>query len=192
MKDTDLKFMLDSFPEKFKCDVEFIVSKLKYDRFNFHESAESIIMENERIRLPYRIYYQEFSDLELKKFTDVQARLINCYFTRHHNGYVRQRSLKMLLNSRKIMNWEVPYIFALCGEYVVEIVEDIYSNFNIIDNDDIIKFVKLNPSFTMLTEGRIASYWGEYYRTYSSKKDYNGFKLQKYFKSIRKGQNAGK
>jgi hypothetical protein len=192
MKDTDLKFMLDSFPEKFKYDVEFIVSKLKYDRFNFHEMTESIIIENERISLPYRIYYQEFSDLELKKFTDVQARLINCYFTRHHDGYVRQRSLKMLLNSRKIMNWEVPYIFALCGEYVVEIVEDIYSNFNIIDNDDIIKFVKLNPSFTMLTEGRIASYWGEYYRTYSSKKDYNGFKLQKYFKSIRKGQNAGK
>jgi hypothetical protein len=46
---------------------------------------------------------------------------LRCLYTRHHDGYVRQRNLDQVVSAPEA--WVVPYVVQLVGEYVVEIIE---------------------------------------------------------------------
>ncbi|WP_179998298.1 hypothetical protein [Acinetobacter sp. YH12239] len=57
----------------------------------------------------------------------------------------------------------IPYIFLLLGEYVLEIIEDLYLYINA--NKFVIKkFIQENKKFSYITYQRSVSYWNEYYR----------------------------
>jgi hypothetical protein len=46
--------------------------------------------------------------------------------------------------------------------------------------------IRTNQKFILTTEGRIASYWGEFYKLKYEKDKYVGFKIKKYIQSLRK------
>jgi hypothetical protein len=78
----------------------------------------------------------------------------------------------------------IPYILQLAGEYVVEIISEIYNNIEKIDGVLLREFIQDNREFVNLTESRITSYWNEYYRCEYSKEEYVGFKLIDYIRSL--------
>lgn len=175
--------ILRSFPSALKQDVEKVVDILSFDKdFLFSPGAQTINLDNEVLNISYRIYFDEPSLTAEKSLTEQQRTILNCIFLRHHDGYVRQRRLELLLD--KIEYFVVPFVFQLLGEYVIEILFllDTHINDNTIHN--YLKFINDNKKYWHKTENRVTSYWNVYYRRphypsylpskYKDRKDYIG------------------
>lgn len=103
--------------------------------------------------------------------------------TRSNDGFERQRAARDLMADLK--PWEAPFIVALIGEYVVEILEDV-SNALTPDLERVLgAFLIENEAFWATTKRRVASYWNVYYRSSCASErrrtyrrdEYVGFKL---------------
>ena len=155
--------MKNAFPKKYEDIIEQFTSKIDFEDSHFNDYTEEYYINNECVQIPYRIYINE-NILEISQIDSTIKRLLLCYFTRHHNGYVRQKCLKQLINSDIIYDYEIPYILRLCGEYVIEILIDAYVGINLFEYESIRKYVKQNYTSLELMEARMISYWNENYR----------------------------
>lgn len=119
------------------------------------------------LSIPYRLYIPEVSADVVASLSATQQMMFHCLFTRHHDGFVRQRHLVSLLGAED--PWVVPYVVALIGEYVVEILHDIERRI-----EDIVeaesnrrrmygRFAADNTRFIQQTKNRVASFWSEYH-----------------------------
>src|SRR4051794_27072136 len=75
------------------------------------------------LRIPSRVYFPEASRADVRRLDEVQQLVISCLYTRHCDGFIREGHLVRLLSSTHA--WVAPFVFALIGEYVVEIIEAI-------------------------------------------------------------------
>jgi hypothetical protein len=133
---------------------------------NSHEWP-AITVDDERVEIPYRIYNEVPAPDPAPTGSQV-AVAIDCLYTRHHDGSVRQRALHRVLASDE--SWVIPFVLQLLGEYVIEICEDID---RFAQNDlpqrpamrrELHSFAESNPDFIVLTQRRATSYWACYYR----------------------------
>jgi len=186
MKSQDLQVMLQAFPKQYAEDVKQIFTLLACKHsLTPGEDTTHIKLEHEAIRMPGRIYYKEINDSAMNHLSEMQKRLIYCYFLCHHNGFLRQKYLRRLLESKHLYEHELPYVIYLTGSYLVEIIDDIYDAFELVIHCGLDQLIVNNLRFFMTIEGRIASYWGEYYQ-HIPKKKYSGFKLQGYYLKTKK------
>lgn len=184
--DKDLKIILSAFPRSLECDIRSIFDILSLKTELYNGKTFEIKINDESIHIPERIYYEEPKETEEMKLSYLQRQIIECVFTRHHDGYVRQKRLNNIFKRRTVQKWVIPYIIRLSGEYIVEIIEDIYSNIHLIPVNELKEFINKNQKFVVTTKGRIASYWGEYYMRYIKRNDYMGFTLENYLESLNK------
>jgi len=182
----DIKIMLGAFPTELESDIESIFTLVKLKTELYTNSIFEVSVDGNTLIIPERIYYQNLDENELACLSTTQQQILDCFFTRHHNGYVRQEKLNRIFARGKIDTWVIPYLIKLLGEYIVEIIGDIYKNIDLIDEVGLKNFIKSNQSFILTTEGRIASYWGEYYQRDYKKEEYVGFKIKKHIQSLRK------
>ena len=95
---------------------------------------------------------------------------------RHHDGRVRHKALPQILASNA--PWTIPFVLQLCGEYVIELGEDVLTSLtrDLPDRPALQKaykhFAQENPEFISLTEQRAASYWLDDCRTEMTQGDY--------------------
>jgi hypothetical protein len=91
-------------------------------------------------------------------------------------------------------NWAIPYIYKLCDEYVIEILEIIYVTIKKQDLKRFRDFCFENKHEFVKSYSRMTSYWNEYYRCISFK-DYVGKKMFwecfGYSRSIEKQRKSG-
>lgn len=119
------------------------------------------------LRIPTRIYNPVPSPDDRAPLSDRQSLMLNCLYSRHNDGYVRQQHLRRLLEADE--PWVAPYVVALVGEYVIEIVQDIAAGLANIATDGTWqhrlygRFANDNPGFIELTKSRVESYWAAYY-----------------------------
>ncbi|MGH3679113.1 MAG: hypothetical protein ACRDT2_02335 [Natronosporangium sp.] len=155
------------FPPELQRDVAAVLDILPPPQHRL-PSSFSVVVGGERVGIPYRIYHPEPSEWILRALTSTQLRIVRCLYTRHHDGYVRQRHLGYLLPTP--VPWVVPYVVQLVGEYVVEIVQVIRSGLAEVDvpgspyHEAYGRFAAANPEFLALTNQRVVSYWNCYYR----------------------------
>jgi hypothetical protein len=90
----------------------------------------------------------------------MQWELLDCLFTRHHDGIVRQKHLALIICSHNI--WVPCFVVLLVGEYVVEILQVIQENLTHLETSTYADYVRANPEFLALTEQRVISYWDCY------------------------------
>jgi hypothetical protein len=128
----------------------------------------TVIVEGEPVTIPERLYVGSSTHLV------GGDPLIACLFTRHHDGFVRQRALERVIPLET--PWALPFIVRLVGEYVIEIVEQIDDRLSELSVDHLRAFVEANPQFLRLTRARVVSYWNCYYRN-TPRKEYAGFRL---------------
>jgi hypothetical protein len=86
-------------------------------------------------------------------------------YSRHHDGFVRQRWLGALLDADE--PWVAPFIIQLLGEYVIEICGDIerFARTSLSAmHQHLSVFLTGNRCFAALTRQRAISYWSCYYR----------------------------
>ena len=136
----------------------------------------NVYVNDEMIMIPYRIYHLEPS-VHLFDSLDVDHRnIIYCYFTRHHDGKIRERNLLNIISLNE--PWIVPYIIQLIGEYVIEILDVIWSNFENFEINLYRDFINNNPIYFSKIKQKMISYWDCYYRyKYPNINNYVGYKL---------------
>ncbi len=182
-----------SFPTILSADVEKVLSVLPLtdeifvESFgNPHKIENAIHKENieiklhsETIVLTDRICFAEPKPELENNLTDTQKQILNCIYTRHFNGYVREGRLKNLLNIDH--EWILPFKLQLLGEFVIEILIELDKH---ITDKNITLYKRLtldNKKYWQQTKSRMVSWWDADYRNLSPKKlnDYIGYKIVK-------------
>lgn len=171
---------LKMFPEDLSDDVKIVTKFLPIDIYPPHKDKPiSIKVGSENITIYSRIYKEELEESQISRLTDVQKLILSCIYTRHHDGFIREKYLKNILADQR--PWTVPFVVILLGEYVVELLELVKQN---LDNSATQKlysnFVFNNPIFWKKTKSRIINYWYIYYRdSFSDKRTYPGVQIIK-------------
>lgn len=83
--------------------------------------------------------------------------------TRSNDGFERQRAARDLL--KRSQPWATPFIVALIGEYISEILEDIFTEMTPELEQSLGHFIAYNVDFWSTTKRRVISYWNAYYRS---------------------------
>lgn len=68
--------------------------------------------------IPYRIYHDPPALEALQALTPIQQMMLSCWYTRHHDGFLRQRHLDQVIGVP--LPWVTPFVVALSGEELVE------------------------------------------------------------------------
>ncbi len=176
--------LLKAFPVKLKEDVTVVLNMINQsDKLDFSDSFE-VDFSGSTLNIPERIYYNEPSLSQYNSLSDKQKVILNCLFTRHHDGYIRELNLKPIIHNCNDYNWIIPYLIRITGDYVIEILQVIKANLDKVDKGIIKDFIAENPIFYNTTESQVVSYWDCYYRNkYPNKEDYVGYEIIKYFNS---------
>jgi hypothetical protein len=135
---------------------------------------------DESVALPYRIYHNP-ALIDRASLSSIEAELVDCLLTRHHDGLVREEHLRRIISRDHI--WIPPFVVQLAGEYVVEILQVIQQNLKLLNTTMYTQFLRTNPELLARTKQRVASYWNCYYRN-SRREDYVGFRVLDFFESL--------
>lgn len=181
----------NAFPQECAADTRVIADIVKVakelgdDSDSAFESVYTfdVDVDRETIHIPVRIYYDANVLDDLSSLTDRQIDLLFFLFTRHHNGYVRERALRRIVRSRS--PWAPAYVVQLASEYVSEILDVVRENLPDLDRARYQSFLRDNPRYVRTVRSRIVSYWNEYYRgSYPDREGYVGFDILKYLDGL--------
>jgi hypothetical protein len=148
-------------------------------------SAFTVTHRSERLRVPYRVYYDPawLRNGQNNTSDSVERIVLTCLGTRHCDGYFRQECLQKLVSYEEA--WIIPYIVQLASEYVVDIAEIVASDLETRSTDLLAGFVRENADYLATFETRVANYWSCYYRDiYPEKKSYPGFKVVEFLRTL--------
>ncbi len=189
--------LINAFPSYLKEDILYIEKNTKSksnlswgEYYGVRGGFFRVIVNNEELTIPERhnlkeIQQQNILDRIFKKdivLSDTQNSIIDCFYTRHCDGFIREKYCKNILQQSLNHEWIVPYVLHLTGEYVVEIQQIIFSHLEQLDTSIFINFILNNKKFYELIKQRVQSYWNCYYRSkYPKKEDYPGFKILEFF-----------
>lgn len=177
--------LVEAFPPELEEDAMSVLRMITQTNRLDVSSCFEVDVKGSRLMIPERIYNNELSLSNYQSLTDRQQLVVDCLFTRHHDGFIREKHLKKIIHQCSDYNgWILPYIIRLTGEYVIEILQVIKENVGHIDKGIIKDFITENPRFYHTIESRVESYWNCYYRReYPAKTDYVGFEIIEYFGS---------
>jgi len=122
-----------------------------------------VSVSGEVIRIPHRIYNPVLSDPLRRSLSSSERSIIDWLYTRHHDGLVREASLRSAVPVRE--EWMAPFAVQLIGEYVVEILVVLEELLTDEQTRVMQGWAAVNPDFMDLTRARVASYWNCHYRT---------------------------
>jgi hypothetical protein len=177
--------LVQAFPSTLRKDARTALSVLSENPYSSRWQTFSVRLRNELVSIPNRIYYEP-PVLQTFQLTKLESELLDCLFTRHHDGFVRQKHLAQIIRSQNV--WIPCFVVPLVGEYVVEILRLIQENLTHLETSIYADFVRANPEFLALTEQRVISYWNCYYRSIR-KEEYPAFLVLDFLKSIVKDGN---
>ena len=158
----------NAFPSDLRENLNKVIEVMPNDTFNnvpFAASDDMIAytLENHVVAIPYRMYLVDIADTEYDTLSRIQKQILCCIYTRSCNGHIREKYLRKLLDMQ-FEQWGIPFIIKLCDEYVLEILEIIYSKLKEQNNTDIQSFCLKNKALINKSYSRMISYWNEYYR----------------------------
>jgi len=120
----------------------------------------AVQVESQTVLIPARLHFA--SDRLKLLESDEGWRFARALQTRSNDGFERQRAARDLLAG--LPSWATPFIIALIGEYIVEILEDVTAAMTPELEQTLGAFIADNEAFWGTTKRRVASYWNVYYR----------------------------
>lgn len=164
--------ILNSFPPDLAKDVRRVLDMLVMKNDDISSRYYIVNLGGLNIAIPERVYMREQTPSNM---TAVQRNILDCIFTRHNNGFVRQRHLQNLISCTEY--WTIPFCFKLLGEYVDNILYDVKKHLEC-NMDSYLRFIGENEKFFDRTKNQMVSYWNCYYRLrYPNKESYIGFNI---------------
>ncbi len=182
----DIEILAEAFPSSIRaCAAE--AGALVHGSLNQKQwfNRERLTVIGEEILIPRRLSFDEARPyLQSSGFIE---QMIACLQTQSCNGFQRQRALTLIL--RDVKPWSAPFVIALIGEYIFEIIEGISAAMTPSNVDALVAFITENPAYWETTKQRVGSYWNVYYRHRYSKTSYPGFKLVNELQSELRARN---
>jgi hypothetical protein len=171
----DAEILGEAFPSSVRWPAQTATRNLLRRVNTGYQSYRFVVrVEGEAVFLPARILlYPGFWPERTESSPTRELGL--CLSTRSTNGFDRQAALRAILPVNKA--WSIPFVIALVGEYVVELLDDIHAALPDLDRAIVGHFLRENPDFHRLTRARVESYWDVYYRARFRRAGYVGFKL---------------
>jgi len=176
-----LEFLKEAFPSYLYFDVAEVIDKIKLTKTYHNHLPLSylsfrVINDGQVYLIPERIYNKEINNYDT--LTKLQKNILSCIYTRSSDGFVREKHIKNLIENDKIEEWMYPFLYKICDEYIISILQIFYANRYHICTNQFIKFIKENPSFVQVGYDRMTSYWDCYHRhKYPKLTDYVGYKI---------------
>ena len=168
------KYIIKSFQKELLNEVNSVINilpKNKIMRTSISWNKYKFInvnLNSNNIKIPYRIGINEVENKLIDNLNHTQKLILYCIYTRHHNGFIRQKYIEKLINENNY--FITPFIIQMIGEYVSEImiIIDKYLENNI---ENYIKFKYENKKYWKYLRGSMASYWDTYQRNKYPKYD---------------------
>ncbi|RDI64422.1 hypothetical protein [Nocardia pseudobrasiliensis] len=170
--------LLAAFPARLAEDVRTVARALPPAYRPPYTHCDIVRVDRERLTIPHRLPLPEPSDDAVRGLSATQARILHCLYSRHDDGYVRQRHLRRILPATD--PWVVPYVVELVGEYVVDIVIDIRRGLTDVvtvrtaQHEVYGRFAATDSAFLHVIGQRVTSYWHRYYRNRYPRRYYPG------------------
>jgi len=174
--------LAEAFPSALRVEAQTASSHVKSlmttsqwtDRFG-------VLVYGEQVLLPHRIQFKpEKVDFERGSETWLMVRALQ---SRSNDGFQRQRAVRDLLTD--IRPWTAPFVVALIGEYIAEILIDIDAAMLPGSVAVITEFISANPGYWQTIERRVQSYFNVYHQRVYGRSDYVGFRLIEKFETER-------
>jgi hypothetical protein len=165
------------FPARLRPAVRAALAALDAPEARTSPDGFLVSVDGEALRIPYRVYYRpELLRRRLDHAQGTEKLILACLGTRHHDGYLRQECLRVLLGGEA--SWLTPYMLQLAGEYVLEIVQDVADGIASRDPSALAAFARENPGYLATLARRITSYWSAYHRhLYPNRHAYPGARV---------------
>jgi hypothetical protein len=106
--------LADRFPSYLADDIKTIENMLDLSSEHKSYMPFDVSFEKNTLNIPARIYTDEDQLNKLKKLSRIQKEIVYCFYSRHHDGFVRERCLKEFIASNN--SYTAPYILQLLGE----------------------------------------------------------------------------
>jgi hypothetical protein len=116
------------FPKELHGDVKEVINILPIKQNSIHENYKMYLLNNESLKMYSRIYFDEPSQVLIDTLTLKQKIILNCIYTRHHNGYLRQQKVEQLIDNKEY--FITPFLIQLIGELIFEILVPINNAVN--------------------------------------------------------------
>lgn len=173
--------LITAFPVELAGDAEAVLAIMPASRLR-PAAPFSVVVQGRRVCIPGRLYNEEPQADAVATLSRRRQQLLHCLYSRHSDGWVRQRHLSEIVDSED--PWVIPFVVQLVGEYVVEILVDICEGLRDLGTQGTRahlaygQFLVDNPAFFARTQRRVVSYWSCYYRSaYASFSGYLGCTL---------------
>ena len=120
------------------------------------------------VSIPARIYNEPIDDSDYQQLSTRQRTILDCLYSRNHDGYVRQRHLSRIVATEEL--WVIPFVVAALGDYVIEIVREVVVGLAQISEpyswqeSQYRLFADHNAELVSLIRQRSISYCDRYYR----------------------------
>lgn len=151
--------LIGAFPAALADDVRAVIDLLPRAPYSLPASFQAVVGDD-RVVIPQRIYHAEIT---AEGLSPRQRTILDCLFTRHDDGYVRQRHLRQIVGSAE--PWVMPFVVGSAGDYVIEIVKDAHAALTDPSRREFYgRFAAANPDLLNLIRQRAASYWSCYHR----------------------------
>ena len=170
--------LIGAFPASLTPDAERLSAVLDPQSGRDNSEPFRVTCDGEVLRIPYRIYRPVISWEEFAALDSTGQAIAACWFTRHHDGSVREGFLRAMPSFDS--PWVISYGVALCGEYVVELLDYIWGHRVLFDTAVLGRLLRDNPEFWARTRSRVVSYWDCYHRDVRFE-DYVGSRLIGFF-----------
>ena len=167
-----LREITAAFPSACARSIAEVVPRLAWRTEHASSRCFEVSLGADTLRIPERIYFDPVILDALDGCAPEEADLIRWYFTRHHDGHVRERCLREVIETPAV--WAPAFVLRLLGEYVLEILDVISEQVPAIDPDGYRDFLRQNPRFHATTRSRVMSYWSCYHRDFPRSR-YPGF-----------------
>ncbi len=178
--DEQQRILKRAFPSSIENEVTSALAVMNFESRLKPAGSFQVNVNGETLKIPYRIYYEVPNPDTLNILPAVQSEILTCLYTRHHNGFVREKCAAQMIASER--SWIPPYTVRLLGEYVIEILRVIESNLDKLNTDVYRQFLASNREFYETTKRRVMSYWDCYYRKqYPDRSKYVGFNIIRFF-----------
>lgn len=121
----------------------------------------SVCTMGQTVSIPGRLHFTS-GKLPVSEDDDAWP-FVRALQTRSNDGYERQRAARDLLTD--LQPWGAPFIVALLGEYIVEILDDVSEALTPEVEQILAAFIIDNQAFWATIKRRVTSYWNAYYRS---------------------------
>lgn len=150
--------LASAFPAALTEDAAAVTALMQPARLGVTSSPWTVAVSGERVEVLGRLYNDEPEQSEV--LSPRQRTILQCIYTRNHDGYVRQKYVQQVIGSTE--PWVVPFILEVAGEYLPQILDDI--NQGLPDLDLYGQFIRDNPAYFDRLQRRVVSYWTCFWR----------------------------